>query len=401
MLPKDFILSKTRTLLCEFLAPMLDVADRPRKRFLRQSIAAILLSGSLVVMEMAWWISDRCSDRFYRVKRLLHHLVSPNADMRAVATAYRCQMARYVQPDTPIIIDLTDLAKPRARKMKYLKLVRDASEDKLVPGYLCVEVYAHLKSKRIVPLALDSFSVDDPAVGSQNLQITRTIEAVNDSLDGKGIWVADRGFDAVNLYESWFSIECNFVVRQRGDRCVITNNGVRIIQSDLVERLRRRQADGGGNTDIVFARVTLPDHDKPLYIVANWRPKHDKPMILMTTMIVENRQQAQQILRYYKKRWACEEASQFLKGRVGLERFRVHRYEAIQRLCILAMFAMGFLTWILIRSKLLTRAILHLTSRFRKDVKFVYYRLLDGLQDFAKTHQLRCSKIPLLQSQNG
>jgi hypothetical protein len=64
-----------------------------------------------------------------------------------------------------------------------------------------VEVYALLKGKRILPLALDVFSTDDPCVGSRNLQIWRTIKAVNKAIAGNGIWVADCGFDAVNLYE--------------------------------------------------------------------------------------------------------------------------------------------------------------------------------------------------------
>ena len=277
MLRTDVLLCKTREHLSEFLTPILDVADRPRKRFLRQIVAAIVLSGSLVVTEMAGWINDRCTDRFHRVKRLLHHLVCPRGKMDAMVEAYRHYMATYVEPDTPILIDLTDLAKPRARRMQYLKLVRDASEDKLVPGYLCVEVYAHLQRKRILPLALDSFSIDDPAVGSQNLQITRTITAVNESLDGRGIWVADRGFDAVNLYETWFSLKCHLLVRQRGDRCVITSNGVRITQADLVEHLRHHHAQAGDRTDIVFAPVTLPDRRERLYLVASWRRRAEVP----------------------------------------------------------------------------------------------------------------------------
>ncbi len=35
---------------------------------------------------------------------------------------------RQIEPDTPIIIDPTDIAKPRARKMNYVSLVRDGSE---------------------------------------------------------------------------------------------------------------------------------------------------------------------------------------------------------------------------------------------------------------------------------
>ncbi|MCX5634365.1 MAG: hypothetical protein NTW55_00790 [Planctomycetota bacterium] len=194
MLRKDFIICKTRNLLDEFMTPIITDADKPRQKFLRQAVAAILLSGSLIVTEFAGWIHDDCTDIFHRLKRLLNHLVSPSGNLAAIVYAYRQTASRYIQPDTPIIIDLTDMAKPRARRMKYLALVRDAREKKLVPGYWCVEVYAHLNKKRILPLSLDVFSIEDPAVGSQNLQIHRTVKAVNKVLDGKGIWIADRGF---------------------------------------------------------------------------------------------------------------------------------------------------------------------------------------------------------------
>jgi len=401
MLRKDFVLCKTRNLLNEFMAPITAKADKPRQKFLRQSVGAILLSGSLIVTEFAHWIHDDCSDIFYRLKRLLNHLISSHGDLTVMVDSYRQTAAKHIQADTPIIIDLTDLAKPRAKKMKYLANVRDGSEHKLVPGYWCVEVYAHLKKKRILPLALDVFSIDDPAVSSQNLQIGRTVKAVHKAIDSKGIWVADRGFDGLNSYDTWFSLNCHFVVCQCGDRCVAMPNGVQIIERDLVERLRHRRAQANSPTNIIFSKVYLPDNPRPLSLVASWLPGSEEPLILLTTMVVENSEQAKQIIWYYKQRWACEEAGQFLKSRVGLERFRIRRYEAIQRLVILAMFAMGFLTWILLRNKQLTGRIFFYTSRFRKKTKFVYYRLLDGLQEFARLKQLRFGEILFEPLKNG
>lgn len=401
MLRKDFILHKTRTLLTEFITPITQTGSRPKQKFLRQAVGAILLSGSLIVTEFARWVHDDCSDIFYRLKRLLYHLVGRRGDLTPMVNAYRQTVAKYIQPDTPIVIDLTDLAKPRAKKMKYLAYVRDGSEHKLVPGYWCVEVYAHLKKRRILSLALDAFSIDDPSVGSQNLQIERTINAVNKDISGRGIWIADRGFDGLNMYETWFSANCHFVVRQRGDRCVITPNGISIVERDLVEHLRQKFSRANLPCDVVFSKVCLPGNRKTLYLVASWLPGLDEPLILLTTMVVEILEQARQIIWYYKQRWACEEASRFLKSRVGLERFRIRRYEAIQRLVILAMFAMGFLTWILLRTHQLAVGLFCFTSRFRKDTQFVYYRLLDGLQQFARLHQRRAIKIPTESSKNG
>lgn len=380
MLDKDFVICKTRTKLCEFIGPITEPLDRPRKKFLRQIIGAILLSGSLVVTEIARWIRDDCSDRFYQMKRLLNHLISSEGSLSGAIDSYRWFMSRYIQQDTPMLIDITDIAKPRARRMKYLAMVRDGSEDKLVPGYWCVEVYAYLKGKRVVPLAMDVFSIEDPEIASQNVQIERTVKAVNEAINNKGVWVGDRGFDALNIYETWFSQKCNFVVRQRGDRNVITTNNICILQRDLVERIRQNNPQ----CDVVWVKVYLPNNKKPLYLVASWRQGDDEPLILLTTMVVENIQQAKQVLWYYSRRWSCEEAGRFLKNRVGLERFRIRRYEAIQRLAILAMFAMGFLTWVLIKSRQMTSWLLSLTSRFRKQAPFIYYRLLDGLQEFGR-----------------
>jgi hypothetical protein len=51
---------------------------------------------------------------------------------------------------------------------------------------------------------------------------------------------------------------------------------------------------------------------------------------------------------------------------------------------VLAMLAMGFMTWIFLRSRQLVKNLFYFTSRFRKHTKFAYYRLLDGLQEFAQ-----------------
>jgi Transposase DDE domain len=401
MVREDLIICKTRALLDEFLAPMQAQVDKPRKRFLRQAVRGILLSGTLVLMELCRWIKDPCSDRFYQDKRLLNHLVSPRGDLKKAITAYHQSVARMIQPDTPLIIDLTDLAKPRAKKMKYLALVRDGSEDKLVKGYWCVEVYAGLKRKRVLPLALDVYSVEDPAVGSQNLQIQRVVQAIHQDLQGQGIWVADRGFDGLEAYETWFSLPAHFVIRQRGDRAIITSQGVRLILEDYVEWLHQHHPLRVGSREIVFARVSLPERAEPLHLVASWRPGEEKPLMVLTTLMVTNLDQARQVLGYYRQRWVCEEAVQFLKMRVGFERFRVRRYEALQRLAILAMFAMGFLTWILLRSRDLTGRLFSWTSRFRRQARFVYYRLLDGLQEVARLNPNALIEPPPNKKQNG
>ncbi len=114
MLRQDALVGKVRDHLLCFLAPMLAVVDRPCQRFLKKAIRWILLSGSRVVTELSRWLDDNCSDPFYRLKRLLNPLVSPRADSQPVLKSYRQAMRRDIAPDTPLIGDIADLAKPRA-----------------------------------------------------------------------------------------------------------------------------------------------------------------------------------------------------------------------------------------------------------------------------------------------
>jgi len=395
MVCKDVLIRKTRTFLSEFLRPMLAAVDKPRRRFLPQVLRGILYSGSLVMTEVGRWVRDDCSDLFHREKRLLNHLGSSEGDLTAAVRCYRQAVAAYVQPDTALILDLTDLAKPRAKKMPYLDLVRDGSEKELVKGYWCIEVYAYLKGKRVLPLALEAYGIPDPAVGSENLQLARVVTAVHRVLEGQGVWVADCGLDRWEAYEMWFSLHAHFVVRQRGDRTIITPNGTYMILRDYVEHLYQRGSYQIGDCRVVFSRVCLPGNlTQPLSLVASWRTGQNEPLMLLTTLVVETIAQARQVLGYYRQRWACEEVAQFLKGRVGLERFRVRRYEAMRRLILLAMLALGFLTWILLRSRDLTKRLLAWTSRFRRDCPFLYYRLLDGLQEFVRLNPLSLTRCP-------
>ena len=45
MVSNNFILNKTRCLLNEFIGPIVQKADKPRKKFIHQAVGGILLSG--------------------------------------------------------------------------------------------------------------------------------------------------------------------------------------------------------------------------------------------------------------------------------------------------------------------------------------------------------------------
>jgi hypothetical protein len=114
-----------------------------------------------------------------------------------VLEEYQRTWAENVQLDTPLIVDLCDLAKPRARKLKYLALVRDGSDPdhRLVNGYWCVEIYAYWGKGRTTPMLLHPYSIEDPETISENAMILRCVDQVLAATDGRGVIVMDAGAD--------------------------------------------------------------------------------------------------------------------------------------------------------------------------------------------------------------
>jgi len=158
----------------------------------------------------------------------------------------------------------------------------------------------------------------------------------------------------------------------------------------LCERLYQRQVINGNNSRIVYTSVKMPRMEEQLYLVAVFSPRYEKPLMLLTTMKVLNLSQAKYIIACYAKRWKCEEAIEFLKGRIGFERFSVRNYQRMKHLILLAMLAMGFLCFIQLSNRILVKGLFSFTSKFRRNICFEYYRLLDGLQYFV--HQLLIEK---------
>ncbi len=53
----------------DFITPIISDADKPRQKFLRRTIAAILFADPIVETELAQWIRDDCTVLFHELKR--------------------------------------------------------------------------------------------------------------------------------------------------------------------------------------------------------------------------------------------------------------------------------------------------------------------------------------------
>ena len=374
---KDNILSTSGRAFQKFISHLAEKLSKPKTKFIRDLLCGILFSNDLILTHIASKV-PHSSKLTAIAKRFRRELADCKAFSKQLWFNYLSVAAYKLDVDSLFIVDLSDLAKPYAKKMENIALVRDGDKGCLVTGYWCMEVYCRDKDGIIWPLILWPYSLEAEGQLSENAQILEILSLLDEYFgEGYGIWVFDRGFDRINLIEPFLASKRHFIIRQRGDRTVALDNGVHIILRDLVEHLFAESSDW-----LVYKKVCLPDVKRPLYVVAYHTRGYSEPVTLLTDMVVENRELALQQRNRYVGRWAgCETSVQFLKSQMGLERFAVRRYRSMQGLIFLASLAMGFLSFVQSRCKDIHQRI-NDRLRYSRDPKsFWFYRLLIALRD--------------------
>jgi hypothetical protein len=138
-------------------------------------------------------------------------------------------------------------------------------------------------------------------------------------------------------------------------------------------------------TQIGWMKVRLPGRQEALTLVVSRLAGEDKPMMLLTNLPVETLKDAKRIVRFYIRRWECEEAIRFLKSHVHLERIRTFRWSAIRRLVLLAVLVMLYLGGLVEADPPMCDRLIRLSQPLPDQPDFLSYRLLDGLTEAINT----------------
>jgi len=375
------------------------------KKFLRDGLIGLLRAGRPVVSQMARCLPNQHTKFISRLDRLDQHLVKNSNFDNNVKQALPQIWLPYFQDDTPIILDLSDLAKRLAKKMDYLATVRDGSTGKLVNGYWLVELYASLSRRNPVPILLEPFSHEEPYSPGQNPVVLAAVHKIFELTDNRGVLVVDRGFDAEVMFEDWLDNKYDFVARLVGKRHLLrlsgdferSNDGqwVPIQARQLAEQtptpyrfyklVKRHGRVVFRISQIGWVKVHLPGREENLTLVVSRLAGNDKPMMLLTNLPVENLKDAKRILRFYIRRWECEEGIRFLKSQVNLEKIRTFRWSAIRRLVLLAVLVMIYLCWLVEEHPNTCDRLVYLSQPLSDNPDFLLYRLLGGLTEAINT----------------
>ena len=178
MVKRRALMESISSNLHSFLKKIGNNLSVPDKKFLRDSFIGLLRCGKPVVCQMARHLPNQRTKFLSRLDRLEAHLVKDTDFDNKIQDALPQVWHGFVQDYTPIILDLSDIAKPLAKKMDYLAKVRDGSTGELVNGYWLVELYASLSRKNPVPILLEPFSHEEPYSPGQNPVVLNAVHKI-------------------------------------------------------------------------------------------------------------------------------------------------------------------------------------------------------------------------------
>jgi len=190
--------TRLREQIAQFSGNLSPGLSKPTRRLIQEAIYGIQARQSVHLTEIARSLEEKIP-LIKTENRLSRNLRRPQLRV-TLQDALVQQGAKRIHEDTLLILDLSDLVKPYAKKMEYLSRVRDGSEGKIADGYwLCQVIGVENEGQEITPLYGELYSSSAKDFVSENREILRALRQVSEAVGQRGIWVIDRGGDRGKL----------------------------------------------------------------------------------------------------------------------------------------------------------------------------------------------------------
>lgn len=380
--------------LSDYLKPYMKEMDKPRQKVLPQLIEGMLSSGSCFISESVRKMDPERLETTER--RFLRTLRSPRWDETDLWVTHLKETTKQMKPKSMVILDITDLAKPSARKLEALATVRDGSKKELTKGYWMLSMTAELGKERILPIVHEVFSQESDEFKSQNDILFFWMKGIL-HFRKDVLFVMDRGGDGDPMFNFCLNEKADFLIRLRGDR-ILLHEGKPVSFFNVPTKLPfgLRKILKKHHSNITFdwqGGLTLPHRTEKLTLITVKGYEDRKPILLLTSEAVHSSGEAALLIDRYFKRWEIEESFRFLKQKFGLEKFLIRDFRAIQRFFFLLCIGWGFLSQFL-QFKRVRRLVEALSFSFPKKIDFFYYRWLRGTQFlFSLLHTFRFLEV--------
>jgi hypothetical protein len=239
------------------------------------------------------------------------------------------------------------------------------------------EAYVRVRRWQLFPLAIEPLRTYSGAPTSENDEILAHFSRIHEATGGRGTWVWDRGGDRRELLVPMLGMEMAFIVRQRGDRHIVTAGGRQLSEEHLGQEIyqHHRPARWPSRAWTWVEPVTIPEAPQhELLLIFSWRSPGDTPLMLLVSPWARRPgRTGGWFVKAYRRRWGVEDATWGVKQRFHLEAFLVRSWRSIRRLICLVAIAFFWLNlWGEDRYENLRDAFLHHPWRLPKKVTYLF-----------------------------
>lgn len=382
------------------------------QKFISEIIFGLLSNQSSRLSQIARALKEK------KLLKITHNRLRLNLEKINLSSAifkYSQNIKSLIDKDAVISVDPGDITKRYATKMENLSYVHDGSaafnEPKTRLGYNLIQIVAVNPTKQVIPLLFELFSVNEKNFKSINKVVTKSIEKIS-KLIGKnnGVYVLDRGNDAINIFKELFNLRVRFIVRMASKRDVILGNNRKMNIKKVATKanfdyqkkhlLKLSTKDETRHQVVVgIKKIKLPGYKNKLNLVVLKQVKDKKILMwFLTNEKISSTEESFQIIFKYLRRWGVEDAFRYIKQSYDLEDIRLRNYNSLKNMVRLIFLTFGFLciTQNQTRSFQLIDEIIKQVHTFKsKEDKtdFLYYVLSSGIHLILSTCKYGLNRV--------
>jgi len=383
---RDSVVAKAG--LLRFCKKICQGLGRPAEKLVTSIIYGIAAGNKCHLTEIARSLGEKITIK-KTVDRLSRGL--QNFEGQAVLQEnYLKQAEKYIDDTTIYPIDESDLAKPYGVAMEALHEVYDGSTNKIVPGYMTLEIAALThKTKTPLPVYERVYSAAEEGFKSQDDEVLKGLRFLSERFGHGGIRVMDRGYDA-NVYIQYFVRETErFIIRVKKNR-IVRHKGKAVGIMELVKRYKGKCAlECTLHGETIHCKVTeipiqLHAFGKRIFYLIVVYGFGKEPLLLLTNCRSDDQRFCLAITKMYLLRWRIEDQFRFKKQQFSFEDFRVRSLNAIRTVHQLVTLLTGYLALLTQEPNTVISCVLRQAARpvprskKRKPKQFFHYELAAG-----------------------
>ena len=380
--------NKVQVKFNQYIGRITRIFSRPQVKFLRDMIYGILKSGEVKLNCISRALCEDIS-----LKKTSERL-GRNLSVEGISEKLNKELSSVNKRDlnsgnSYLILDMSDITKPKAKKMEGLSLVRDGSsgedEPKLVNGYwLCNVIGIESKDNTIYPLYSELYSLKTENT-SENAKIIRAIDVVNENIP-KGTWVLDRGGDRSVIIEHLLKEDSSFIIRQKGGRYLKKKDreySLKEIAKTVKLKYTFRSKTHTFKCGAVQVKYKKEKNNLWL-VVSRYKDGGYFYFLCFFPEIFNQQGAAIKAMEGYSKRWSIEEVHKHVKVDFNLEDVRLMSYQSLKNLMPILWTAISFL-YVRLKSidlELIVKSKIKVLvkEKIREISGFIYYKLYKVLK---------------------